>query len=238
MRKLFLLLATAIILIPQCAFVAVSDSSGQSLTARPAVSILGDSYSTYEGFVKPDSNICWYRRIPRTDRTDVNDVKQTWWHIFLSENDLRLEVNNSFSGSTISHQGYEGNDYRDRSFLTRLDNLGSPDMILMFGGTNDSWAGVECGNYDEKGDPYTFRPALAATFAGLRDHYPGTRIVCIVNDGLRDDITESLVNISKDYGVIWVVLDSIDKKQGHPTIKGMRQIADQITAGLKRESIP
>lgn len=237
MKKLIFLFLN--VMLSLGAYAACDDNQHEPkvLVARPAVSILGDSYSTYEGFVKPDSNICWYRRIPRTDRTDVNDVKQTWWHIFLSENDLRLEVNNSFSGSTISHQGYEGNDYRDRSFLTRLDNLGSPDMILMFGGTNDSWAGVECGNYDEKGDPYTFRPALAATFAGLRDHYPGTRIVCIVNDGLRDDITESLVNISKDYGVIWVVLDSIDKKQGHPTIKGMRQIADQITAGLKRESI-
>ncbi len=216
---------------------AGSDEKPGALLPRRGVSILGDSYSTYEGFVRPDSNICWYRRVPRTDRTDVSDVKQTWWHLLLSENDLRLEVNNSFSGSTISHRGYHGNDYRDRSFLTRLENLGSPDIILVFGGTNDSWAGVECGEYDENGDPYTFRPALAATLAGLRDHYPGTQIVCIVNDGLRTDITESITTLAERYGAVCVMLEGVDKQQGHPTVKGMRQIADQVAAALRSNNL-
>lgn len=204
----------------------------EGATARRGVSILGDSYSTYEGHVRPDSNICWYRKIPRTDRTDVNDVKQMWWHQLIRENNLRLEVNNSFSGSTISHRGYHGEDYSDRSFLTRMDNLGSPDLIFVFGGTNDSWAGVDVGEYDAEGDCYTFRPALENTFKGLQDHYPGTEVVFILNDGLRPEIAESVQTLCGKYGVKCIVLTEIDKRQGHPTVKGMRQIADQVAAAL------
>lgn len=208
-------------------------SCAQHPESGKKVSILGDSYSTYHGYVTPDTNICWYKEVPRVEYTDVNDVKQTWWAILLDETpSLQLERNNSFSGSTISHRGYDGKDYKDRSFLTRLDNLGSPDIIFVFGATNDSWAGVEVGEYDENGDPYTFRPALAQTLLGLQQHYPAARVIFLLNDGLHTDITESVLTLCERYGVECIQLKDIDKKQGHPTISGMRQIADQITPNL------
>jgi len=217
-------------------FVAIAAFQAQSVSpsaARRGVSILGDSYSTFEGFVSPDTNYVWYFAVPRPEMTDVSNVSQTWWHQLIRENNLRLVVNNSFSGSTISNRGYNGADYSDRSFLTRLGSLGSPDIILVFGGTNDSWAGVDVGVYDaEKPDFFTFRPALDRMLTGLREHYPGTDIMFIVNSDLRPEITESILTLCGRHGVETIVLHDIDKQQGHPTVKGMKQIAGQVGARL------
>jgi hypothetical protein len=40
---------------------------------KESVSILGDSYSTFEGFVTPSTNEMWYYEETR-DQTDVDDV--------------------------------------------------------------------------------------------------------------------------------------------------------------------
>ena len=66
---------------------------------------------------------------------------------FIHEHGFSWNVNNSYSGSTVCHTGYEKADYSDRSFITRIHNLGTPDIILVFGGTNDSWAGAPIGVY-------------------------------------------------------------------------------------------
>ena len=90
-----------------------SISFAQSLKS---ISILGDSYSTFEGYLQPDTNSIWYYVSPR-QQTDVTSVKQTWWHKFIKENNYRLCVNNSFSGATICNTGYNQADYSDRSLL-------------------------------------------------------------------------------------------------------------------------
>ncbi len=59
-----------------------------------SISILGDSYSTFEGYLQPDTNSIWYYDSPQK-QTDVTSVKQTWWHQFIKENNYRLCVNNS-----------------------------------------------------------------------------------------------------------------------------------------------
>lgn len=62
---------------------------------RKAVSILGDSYSTFENYLQPDTNAVWYFQKPRQDN-DVRSVNQTWWYKFIQESGYRLCVNNSF----------------------------------------------------------------------------------------------------------------------------------------------
>ena len=113
---------------------------------KPSISVLGDSYSTFEGYVTPSTNEMWYYE-ENGNKTDVDDVTETWWWQVAKEGGYKLCVNNSYSGSTIGYRGYDGNDYSDRSFLTRMDNLGNPDVILIFGATNDSWAGEPVGEY-------------------------------------------------------------------------------------------
>ena len=114
--------------------------------SKRGISILGDSYSTFKGYVVPDTNYVWYPQ-EKAENNDVQDVRQLWWHQMIREHGYRLCQNNSFSGATICHTGYKGDDYSDRSFCTRLRYLGSPDVILVFGGTNDSWAKSPIGDF-------------------------------------------------------------------------------------------
>lgn len=199
---------------------------------RRGVSILGDSYSTYRGFVLPDTNYVWYPR-DSVQHNDVMNVRQTWWHQFLRKGNFRLCQNNSFSGATICHTGYNGDDYSDRSFVTRVPFLGSPDIIIVFGGTNDSWAKSPIGNFQYEGwtrdDLYGFRPAMAYMLSSLLDHYPGVDIYVVINTDLSAEVTTSMKTISDHYGIRWIQLHDIDKQWGHPSQLGMRQIADQLT---------
>lgn len=218
-----------------------------NLTAQRAksVSILGDSYSTYEGFVEPDSNLVWYWQ-KETDpkRTDVRSVRQTWWQQFIRDNGYLLCVNNSYSGATISYSGYkrgkpEHPDYSDRSFITRVDRLGCPDILFIFGGTNDSWAGAPLGEYQYADwthkDLFAFRPALACLLQKVTDRYPNVAIYFVLNDGLKPEINASAKALCAHYGVPCIELKGIDKMSGHPSVKGMTQIKEQIEAFLAAE---
>ncbi len=201
-----------------------------------SVSVLGDSYSTFEGFISPRTNHTWYYAKPDLKNTDVSDVRQTWWHRLISERGWRLCQNNSFSGSTICNRGYRGSDYRDRSFITRMDDLGCPDIIFIFGATNDSWAGAPVGDYKyeniTEAELYTFRPAMARLLRYVKDRYPSTEIYFILNDGLREEIAVSAKTVCKHYDIPCIELKDIDKKSGHPTVKGHGQIAEQVGHAL------
>ena len=206
--------------------------------AKETVAILGDSYSTYEGYLTPSTNEIWYFQPWRDKRTDVNDVKQTWWWQVIDRGGFKLGYNNSYSGSTICNTGYNDEDYTARSFVTRYNNLGTPDIIFVFGGTNDSWANAPVGTFKyediRRADLFNFRPAMAYLMQGLINHYPGTRIYVLINDGLSDDVTNSMKTIAGHYGISYIQLTDIDKKGGHPSIKGMEQIAVQILKALKK----
>lgn len=204
-------------------------TNGQSLKT---VAILGDSYSTYEGYLTPSTNEIWYFQPWRDKRTDVDDVKQTWWWQVIKDGGYKLGVNNSYSGATICYTGYNDEDYTQRSFVNRLANLGTPDIIFIFGGTNDSWAHSPIGTFKYKdikrADLYTFRPAMAFLLEGVLNHYPNAEVYVLINNELSEEVTESMKTICDHYSVTYIQLHDIDKKGGHPSIKGMRQIADQV----------
>ena len=203
--------------------------------SKRGISILGDSYSTFKGFVVPDTNYVWYPQ-EKAENNDVQDVRQLWWHQMIREHGYRLCQNNSFSGATICHTGYKGDDYSDRSFCTRLRYLGSPDVILVFGGTNDSWAKSPIGDFQygnwQKSDLYHFRPAMAYLLANLQNYYPGTEVYVIINTELSEEVTSSMKAICDHYNVKYIQLVDIEKQWGHPSQKGMKAIADQVAAAL------
>lgn len=206
--------------------------------AKPSVSILGDSYSTFEGYLTPDTMDIWYfenKQDPR--RTDVKSVSETWWMQLIKKRNWKLELNNSWSGSTICYTGYGDEDYRLRSFITRVPALGSPDIILIFGGTNDSWSNAPVGEYKyadwRRADLYTFRPAMACMLHKIKERYPTADVYFISNDGLKPEITESMAQICKHYDVPMIQLENISKTAGHPNVKGMTQIAEQLDKAIK-----
>ena len=142
-------------------------------------------------------------------------------------------------GSTICNTGYEKADYSDRSFITRMTDLGKPDIILVFGGTNDSWAGVPIGDFKyadwTEGELYDFRPAFCYLMDYLVTHYPDARIYNITNTELSEEVTFSMAEVCHHYGVTNIVLRDVDKQWGHPSVKGMASICSQVREALSAQ---
>lgn len=222
----------------------------KAVTTLPSplrVTIFGDSYSTFEGYITPDTNEPWYYWPTSKGKTQANDVMhpdQTWWWQVIDRMGMRLETNNSYSGSTIGYTGYiehegEGHaNYKPRSFITRAPNLGNPDLILVCAGTNDSWDGEEIGEYKyadwTEEDLFTFRPAMAKWCDTMKQLYPTKRIIFIVNSDLKADFVESMHIILDRYGIECIDLKDIDKQWGHPSVKGMKAFADQVVDYLNK----
>lgn len=219
--------------------------SVQRVQKAQTVVVIGDSYSTFTGYI-PEHFACWYSPQGRPDN-DVTAVEQTWWKLLCDSQGLNLIGNNSFSGSTVCNTGYNGVDYTRQSFITRMPQtlhytsdgfnvLGTeknaPDILFIFGGTNDSWAGSPLGEYkysdwtDE--ELYSFFPA----FCKLLDYYkreaPSTRVIVLINDGLKPEVMSGMADISKHYGYEYIQLEGIEKGSGHPSVLGMSQICEAI----------
>lgn len=224
---------TLSLLLLACCAVALAHAQ-----TRATVAVLGDSYSTFEGFI-PKGNATWYSSHPNRDMTDVSSVEQTWWWQVISQGGYKMGMINSYSGATVCNTGYNDDDFSDRSFVTRSLNLGSPDIILICGGTNDSWAGVSMGEYKYEGwkraDLYYFRPAMAKMLCNIRQHYPNVDVYFILNTELKDDINTSVTEVCAHYGVPVIRLKDIDKKSGHPSVKGMRSFASQVLSVIKKK---
>lgn len=220
-----------------CFFVTFCCSFAQK-DVKMSVAILGDSYSTFEGYITPETNLAWYFPDRSVKGNDVVSVEQTWWYLLLKKNGWRLCMNNSYSGSTISSSGYGKADYSDRSFVTRANNLGNPDIIFIFGATNDSWVPSPIGEYKYSGwtieDLQAFRPSLAKLLDYITKRYIGVELYFILNSELREAINESVLEICQHYGIPVIRLHDVDKKAGHPSVKGMEAIAEQVNDFVKK----
>ena len=198
------------------------------------VAILGDSYSTFAGYI-PENYITWYTDEPR-GTNDVCSADSTWWKRLSSETGCDILINSSFSGSTICHSGYNGEDYSDRSYVTRLKNITSlspaPEVLFIFGGTNDHWAKSPLGQlkYSDWTDEemYETLPAFCWILHYLQGTMPDTEVVVIMNYDLNADLVEGMREASRHYNVTFLELPEIDLADGHPTNKGMAQICDHV----------
>ncbi len=200
--------------------------------------ILGDSYSTFEGYIPADC-AAWYH--PDEDpKTDVHKVSDTWWHQFAESTDANLLLNSSFSGTTICRTGYEGVDSTEKCFIGRLEKLirdgwfekNKVDTFIIFGGTNDNWANSplgECMYSDWKEqDLFSVFPAFCYLLNRVKNILPESEILFILNTELKPVINENFKIICEKYGVDLVELCDISKQNGHPDKKGMTEIKEQV----------
>ena len=108
--------------------------------------------------------------------------------------------------------------------------------MLVFGGTNDSWANAPVGEVKEGEIPWEERflvlPAFCHFASLLGKCAPDARVIFIVNSELNPEIELGIPKAAELYGHDSVVLRDIDKHSGHPTALGMVQIKDQIKAVL------
>ena len=196
------------------------------------VSILGDSYSTFQGIIPAN-----YSTFYPNNQNDVKEVEQTWWSLYIKAKGYELEKNDSWSGTTICGTGYGRMDSSRSNFISRVDSLGNPDIIFVFGGTNDAWANSPVGEYQysdwTKDDCKNFRPALACLFVMLQKRYPKAKLVSLLNSELREPINESMREVCKHYKVQLIELHDTEKQNGHPSISGMKSICEKLVeAGL------
>lgn len=128
------------------------------------ISILGDSISTFRGVTLDDPNTFYRTRQIRIG--GFSGVEDTWWMRVISGLGAVHERTNAFAGSCVTDGFGLG---RGMNSLRRIEALGEPDAVLIFGGANDLGFDV---------DEDTFRAAYALMLARLREAHPNADIWC------------------------------------------------------------
>lgn len=184
------------------------------------VSIIGDSISTFAG----------YSLDPQYPYGDVVSVEDTWWHQVIEGLDGALEQNMSSSGSTASNYNV--------GFSSRVDKIGTPGLIFIALGTNDSANNIEIGTIDYDAPDYDlskFAPAYIKGMQDLKASHPTAKVVCLIFK-----MTDSYANVIKDvaehYGALAV--DLRDCTNGylidtvHPNKQGMSNAAAESLGAI------
>ncbi len=108
----------------------------------PAISIMGDSISTFEG-QNPEGYRVYYAEELR-DFTGVVEVEDTWWSQVISHFGGHLCTNASFSGSMVEGLGFPAGNSERRVADLKNSSGENPDAILIFMGINDfGWGGAK-----------------------------------------------------------------------------------------------
>lgn len=146
------------------------------------LSVLGDSISTYDGWIPSGFHVFY----PLDG--GVTDVSQTWWMMLLEDTGMELCANNSSSGSlcagdSLAEDGiqYACSTFR-LSFLTGKQGR-MPDIIIIYMGTNDLLNGIPIGDNDgtkivEEGRIANFSDAYTLMLDKLASDYPASQIYC------------------------------------------------------------
>ena len=205
-------------------------------------SVLADSYGAIENGVTPSTNAVYYP----ADGNDVTQISQMWWTLFAESYGCNLLVNNSYSGSRVANDPswYAG---IEQCYIGRSENLDSPDLILVLGGTNDVWNSIPLGEYVyadwTEGNKAEFRGALAYLLDSLQRNHNAKIIVLCNTVAMKSDVSawptqyqyyDSMHTVCTYYGVDCVDI-SPEVVGSHPTAHGMEQINTAIMKHLGEE---
>lgn len=242
--------------------------NGQSLAANntlagKTVSIIGDSISTYSGYL-PSGYSASY------PAGDVTSVYQTWWKQLIDNNNMILGTNASYAGSTVQSDG-SGVAGCDDSRIAAVGANGNPDLIIIYMGVNDGKIEdlVEIGEINplidmpftsdtpNNYDTTTFIGAYQAMLVKLMLAYPEARIACcglLWNNQPQYMTSDDLAMASNKihelcdlYGTEFIdlrkcginpanmgtYLGASDSRMLHPKAAGMTKIANYIGKCLK-----
>ena len=208
--------------------------------------ILGDSYSTYEGWI-PDGFDVYYSPNGRENGPAVSKMKleETWWQRLLLKTGANLLANNSWSGSTVGYTGYSGDCSHSSSFIYRFRQLkesgffkkNDVDTVFLFGGTNDSCANAPLGevkfeNWTEE-DLFSVLPAICHLIWAVKKELPNADVYFIINTQINPAIGACVKSACAHYGARAIELVDIEKENGHPTPKGMEMICNQVLSAIE-----
>lgn len=147
-----------------------------------SLSILGDSISTYEGYI-PEGYAVFFPL-----EGEVTDVSQTWWMKLLDDTGMELCSNDSSAGSTCAGYSMSVDDPKYGCGGYRISALAGeqgkiPDVIIIYMGTNDLLTAVPLGDNDgtkwvSEGEIENFSDAYCLMLDKIASNYPISRIYC------------------------------------------------------------
>ena len=193
-----------------------------------SLSILGDSISTYEGYI-PEGFAVFFPL-----KGEVTDVSQTWWMKLLDDTGMKLCSNDSSAGSTcvgysmsVDDPKYGCGGYRISALAGEQGKI--PDVIIIYMGTNDLLTAVPLGDNDgtelvEEGMIENFSDAYCLILDKVQGDYPAARIYCCTLVPVGDwgteqqpfvTLTNQLGLTSEDYSER---IETIAKNKGIPVI--------------------
>ena len=177
-----------------------SSQSSQNQTPRDLsglkLSILGDSISTFDGYIPPDYNIFY------PGSGDISTVEKTWWWQVMNATGMELNANASSSNTTITGDSLDttgsapGCSTKRRIDLTPGDDGPAPDILIVFMGTNDFLRSVELGTFTEpspqdEGVVNNFCDAYELMIQKLNALYPNAEIYfCTLLETNAGDVDE------------------------------------------------
>lgn len=204
------------------------------------LTILGDSISTFQGYI-PAHQDTYYPNLEKVP--DMQRVEETWWHQLTQRRNIRILKNDSYSGSTVCNHTRDKQPpesafiYRMTLSLSEAGIAGEkPDVIVIFGGTNDSWLDREIGEVKYSDWTQEELRCVLPAYCKLLDYTtknnPQAAVYCVFYDEIKPEIIDGMTAAAVHFGANAVRLEGIDKSNGHPTRCGMAQIAQQIERAL------
>lgn len=122
---------------------ATSVEDLNTYSKKTKVSLIGDSISTFEGWIAEGYRHYYPYTNPDT-KVAVTSVAQTYWYklIYNKMSNACLEMNIAWTGTLVARSTNEAckdKHWYGRDFCARFidTGMGDPDVILVFGGTND-----------------------------------------------------------------------------------------------------
>lgn len=200
------------------------------------VSIMGNSICTFAGYV-PSGNRTQY------PNNDVQSVADTWWWQFIKTMGASLDLNNSYSAGRVTNTHETYPSYLDRY---RSIGIGTPDLLILWGGINDMRNGTVCGSprfeigYDDIAmlDESIFAEAWQKLVLMVMHDHPDCKIVSICEPYLDEEYRAVIVDVAQNYG-LYACVDLSQKGEQikrydslHPTAEGMKYICNDILLRL------
>lgn len=154
-----------------------------SLSGR-RVSVMGDSISSFTGFLDPDYEDSANGFYPNASAR-VYHVQNMFWQALIDRNGMVRDTIDAFPGANVGDRWQTSEQvphpripfYDD----SRVNRLGTPDIIIIEGGIND-FGGNPLGDYPPLGDytkTYEFRTAYSLLLNKLKNKYKAATIICL-----------------------------------------------------------
>ena len=212
-----------------------------SLFHGKTISVMGDSISTIKDKI-PSGNALYYDNTTGKEMT----FERNYWGDIITRFGAAEGIDEAWSGSTI---GSKAASMASKDRINKLDDNGTPDVILYYGGSNpDSSVGTFDPNADyaktvDWAQSYSdTASAYAASLQRMKATYPGAEIIAIIPYYEQNNIpkqAEVIEQIAKHYDITTIDLRELRNQEGispnnalHPNMDGHSQIAAYICQQL------